>query len=90
MKAALLLLFLQNCIPTFVAQLDIASATARTLWSANCCLPHEALDDDPGTSYHSGVDSLPEWLKLNLGRTSYVEKVVLVNRYNANGVLDLI
>ena len=55
---------------------SFSGATARTIWSYDA-RASMAIDGDPSSGHHSGVDIKPEWLNLTLARHhSRVDKVV--------------
>ena len=66
----------------FTGKLQFASVTARTQYDGGTN-PNMALDGDPGTIYHSGVDDQPEWLLLTLDSPAAVSSLTIINRYNA-------
>eukprot|EP00116_Pleurobrachia_bachei_P010218 sb/3470480/ len=63
-------------------QVDVASATARTVyWSGDEWKPDNVLDGNTGTVYHSDTSNYQEqWLKLELTEPQDVSKVIIINR----------
>ena len=66
-------------------QVVIQEATARSIYQSNPTVhgPNNAIDGDTSTDYHSSEDNQPEWLKLTLDRAQFVDKVVIINRYDS-------
>eukprot|EP00116_Pleurobrachia_bachei_P011452 sb/3471714/ len=76
------LLFLLGAILTgqaAVRQVEVVSATARTVYQSNH-KPQNAIDDDTTTNYISDGTQSYQWLKLTLKEPTSVGNVVIINR----------
>ena len=60
-------------------QVDVASATARTVFGSRT--PNKVLDGNIDTHHHSDMSNQEQWLKLELTEPHNVEKVIIINRY---------